>query len=107
MTTRKREGHPFAALALSLALAAVSMAPEIAVAKEDRFRDRFRFHGWVEVMPEGLHGTWIIGGQHVTTNPRTQFDQVDGPLMVGGCAKVDIRGGLVYEIDSEPPHDCR
>jgi hypothetical protein len=48
-----------------------------------------------------------IGGFAVTTNPATRFDQLDGPLAVGGCAKVDIRNGLVHEIDSEPLEDCR
>lgn len=58
-------------------------------------------------MPPGLHGTWTIGGRQVTTSPHTRFDQLDGPLQVGGCAKVDIRGGAVHEIDSEPPRNCR
>ncbi|MBE0596952.1 MAG: hypothetical protein IH614_06775 [Desulfuromonadales bacterium] len=93
-------------LALALALAFVLVVPE-AEAKEGRDRDRYRFYGWVELMPEGLHGTWVIGGQDVVTNPRTEFDQMEGPLMVGGCAKVDIRRGLVHEIDSEPASNCR
>lgn len=75
-------------------------------AKDRIDRDRIRFYGWVELMPKDLHGTWIIGGQEVSTHPRTEFDQFEGPLMVGGCAKVDIRGGLVHEIDSEPKEDC-
>lgn len=98
--------RPFVALAVSFTLAAISMVPAAAVAKDDN-RDRFRFYGWVESMPEGLHGTWIIGGQRVTTTPGTEFDQEEGPLMVGGCAKVDIRGGAVHEIDSEPAGNCR
>jgi hypothetical protein len=93
------------AVILGFTMTVVFMAPAVAMAKEDR--DRVRFYGWVEFMPEGLHGTWIIGGQEVTTNPRTQFDEVEGPLMVGACAKVDVRGGLVHEIDSEPPRNCR
>jgi len=107
MTTRIIEGRSIAAMVLGIAIAALSMAPEIAAGKEDDDRDRVRFYGWVESMPEGLHGTWMIGGQKVTTNPQTRFDQEDGPLMVGGCAKVDIRGGVVHEIDSEPAADCR
>jgi hypothetical protein len=95
------------ALSVGLMLSVLSLAPVTAVAKDDDDRDRTSFHGWVEVMPEGLHGTWIIGGQQVVTNPRTEFDQTEGPLMVGGCAKVDIRGRLVHEIDSEPSRNCR
>lgn len=85
----------------------VSMMPGPAGAKDADDRDRIRFYGWVESMPAGLHGTWIIGGQQVTTSPHTEFDQLDGPLVPGGCAKVEIRGGAVHEIDSEPPGDCR
>jgi hypothetical protein len=107
MTSLKTTNRPAAALLLGLMLLAWLMSPPAALAKKDDDRDRLRFYGWVEVMPEGLHGTWVIGGQLVTTNPRTEFDQSDGPLVIGGCAKVDIRGGLVHEIDSEPPQDCR
>jgi hypothetical protein len=107
MTTRIGEGRSLGALVLGFMMTAVLLAPAAAVAKDDRDRDRFRFYGWVEFIPEGFHGTWIIGGQQVSTNPRTQFDQFDGPLVVGGCVKVDIRGGFVHEIDSEPPRDCR
>ncbi len=68
---------------------------------------RVRFYGWVESIPERFHGTWVIGGRQVVTSPRTGFDQTDGPLIVGGRAKVDVRDGVVHEIDSEPPEDCR
>lgn len=107
MRMRFNKDHSLVVLAFSMICSAWLMAPATTLAKEDHERDRTRFYGWVEVMPEGMHGTWIIGGQQVTTNPQTEFDQTEGPLVVGGCAKVDIRGGLVHEIDSEPPRDCR
>lgn len=88
-----------------LTLTICLLAPATLQAKDDA--DRTRFYGLVEAMPEGMHGTWIIGGQEVTTHPRTEFDQTQGPLQIGACAKVDIRGGMVHEIDSEPPSDCR
>jgi len=94
-------------LLITLVLAVGCLAPATIMAKGGDDRDRQRFYGWVEAMPAGLHGTWIIGGRQVTTNSRTQFDQQEGPLVVGACVKVDIRGGLVHEIDSEPPHNCR
>lgn len=94
-------------LVLVLMLTAWLTPPSVALAKQDDDRNRQRFYGWIEVMPETLHGTWIIGGREVTTNPRTEFDMSDGPLQVGGCAKVDIREGVFHEIDSEPPKDCR
>jgi hypothetical protein len=107
MAVQILDGRSLVALALGFSIAVASLAPTTVAGKDSNDRDRVRFYGWVESMPEGLHGTWIIGGQQVATNPRTQFDQVDGPLMVGGCAKVDIRGGVVHEIDSEPAVDCR
>ena len=95
----------FLILHVGLVVAVMLIAPEPATAKKGR--DRIRFYGWVESMPQGLHGTWIIGGRMVTTNSQTQFDQEEGPLRIGGCAKVDIRSGRVHEIDSEPASDCR
>ena len=59
------------------------------------------------MMPAGLQGIWTIGGLEYVTNPQTEFDQVDGPLIVGSCAKVDLRNGLVHQIESEPIDDCR
>lgn len=69
--------------------------------------NRVRFYGWIKAMPDGLHGTWQVGGRTLNTGPGTDFDQTQGDLVVGGCAKVDIRGGMVHEIDSEPASDCR
>lgn len=106
MQKRKFMGRLLAAPALCLVLVIVFLMPADLPARGGGDRDRHRFYGWVEYMPEGFHGTWIIGGRRVTTNPRTRFDQREGPLMVGVCAKVDIRNGLVHEIDSEPPGDC-
>lgn len=90
-------------LIIGVALTGI-LAPALAQAGDDE--NRVRFRGWVEHMPEGLQGSWLIGGRQVTTNPGTEFDQVNGPLLVGGCAKVDIRNGIVHEIDSEPNEDC-
>jgi hypothetical protein len=107
MTRQTGKNFALTALVLGFTITAGLMTTATAVAKGGDEQDRFRFYGWVESMPEGLYGTWVIDGIRVTTNPRTEFDQEDGPLMVGGCAKVDIRDGLVHEIDSEPAGDCR
>ncbi|BCR04536.1 hypothetical protein DESUT3_16050 [Desulfuromonas versatilis] len=101
----KRKRVLSAALISSFVMGVLLMSVDPASAKDDG--DRTRFTGLVESMPEGLHGTWIIGGIEVTTSPQTEFDQEEGPLHVGGCAKVDIRAGIVHEIDSEPITDCR
>lgn len=107
MTRRTGKFNSRAKRMLSTALAVMLLTPVVVAAKDEDGRERLRFYGWVEVMPAGLHGTWVIGGQQMTTTPQTQFDQADGPLRVGGCAKVEIRAGAVHEIDSEPDRDCR
>jgi len=76
-------------------------------AKDGGEQERIRFYGVVQTIPEGRLGAWLIGGRQVFVGPQTEFDELDGPLLVGGCAKVEIRDGVVHEIDSEPPHDCR
>jgi len=106
MSKRSRYGWIVFLLVLWAMTAAPAGTVEASGDKNER-ADRQRYVGRVEAIPEGLHGTWIIGGLEVTTGPRTEFDQSQGPLAVGGCAKVDIREGVVHEIDSEPDSDCR
>jgi len=48
-----------------------------------------------------------IGDHPFSTVPGTEFDQTDGPLAVDGCAKVEVRNGVVHEIDGEPLSDCK
>lgn len=103
---RGKPAHYVAWLQCSLVVSAIFLA-QVVSAKDEEKRDRIRFYGVVETMPQDFHGNWVIGGNVVTTGPRTQFDQQEGPLRVGGCAKVDIRAGLVHEIDSEPAWSCR
>ncbi len=92
---------------LASTLLLILTTPPLLEAKNDDHRDRDRFYGWIESMPPGFHGTWTISGRQITTNPRTEFDQLDGPLKTGACVKVDIRSGKVHEIDSEPLSNCR
>lgn len=66
-----------------------------------------RFHGIIQARPQSLHGEWVIGGRSYTTTSKTEFDQSDGPLLVGTCAKVRIRNWHIREIDSEPLSNCR
>ena len=69
---------------------------------------RAEFKGIVTAKPHGtLTGVWVIDGRQIQTSPDTQFDQPEGPLVVGACVKVKIHGGRTHEIDSEPPHSCR
>ena len=107
-----RKSKPFNIVVIVLAIAValpLILAPDSALARRGgRGGDGDRFYGIVQSMPAGgLQGEWVIGGRKITTDPSTEFDQVEGPLTVGGCAKVDFRNGRVHEIDSEPPHDCK
>jgi hypothetical protein len=54
-----------------------------------------------------MQGDWVIGGRTFTADAGTEFDQADGELKVGGCAKVHLRNGRVHEIDSEPMENCK
>ncbi|HRW05524.1 MAG TPA: hypothetical protein P5121_10535 [Caldilineaceae bacterium] len=82
----------------------LAMTADVAYAKD---ASRVRFYGIIQKKPANLRGTWVIGGRTVRAVRSTEFDQVDGPLVIGGCAKVDIRNGRVHEIDSEPMRNCR
>jgi hypothetical protein len=95
-------------LALAVALIPV-VAPDMAMARRGGDDgNRSEFYGIVEERPENsLRGTWIIGGRAFTADAGTEFDQSEGPLTVGSCAKVEVRNGRVHEIDSEPMRDCR
>ena len=75
---------------------------------KDGDEPRTEFKGIVTEKPHGtLTGVWVIDGRQIRTGPDTQFDQAEGPLVVGACVKVKIRNGRIHEIDSEPPHSCR
>lgn len=66
-----------------------------------------RFQGIIQARPQSLHGEWVIGGRRYTTTSKTEFDESEGPLLVGTCAKVRIRNWHIREIDSEPLSNCR
>lgn len=69
---------------------------------------RSEFYGVVQTRPQNaLQGEWVVGGRTFMADQRTEFDQSDGPLVVGSCAKVHVRGGRVHEIDSEPMRNCQ
>ena len=98
---------------LRIVPAAGVLAPVLAmsgVAKAKKRRDgetQGAFYGIVEACPEGsLQGLWVIGGRTFTADDGTEFDQAEGDLQVGDCAKVEVRNGRAREIDSEPRGDC-
>ncbi len=106
--------HPVISAALAVALTAL-LVPALALAKRDRHggeheghheQGRHRAAGRITAVPDGRVGTWIIGGQPYQSDRSTELDESDGPLVVGACAHVDLRGGRVHEIDSEPSSHC-
>ena len=46
------------------------------------------FHGFVEKMPDGLHGSWIIGGRTVLVTPYSRVEQKHGLGTLGSYAEV-------------------
>ena len=106
MATEQQKAIVFLSLMTAIVFITTLGVPLQSLAKDDN-RNRQIFYGRVESMPKKLHGTWVIGGIQITTDTHTEFDQEDTPLVVGGCAKVDIRDGRIHEIDSEPARDCQ
>jgi hypothetical protein len=94
-----------------LFVVALPLAVPLDIAHARRGRDddnRTEFHGIVQSRPKQvLEGVWVIGGRTFQADAGTEFDQREGKLTAGGCAKVHIRNGRVNEIDSEPMRNCR
>ena len=112
MTHPVNKSSTLQAIAITLALTIglpLVITPNMAEARRGGDdENRTEFHGIVESRPKsGLHGKWVIAGRTFTTDARTEFDQIEGKLKVGTCAKVHIRNGRVHEIDSEPMRNCR
>jgi len=96
------------ALSFTIALPLV-VTPRTVLAKRGGDDDnRSEFYGIVQERPERvLQGKWVIGGRTYTADAVTEFDQSEGKLTVGSCAKVHMRNGRVHEIDSEPMRNCQ
>jgi len=84
------------------------IATDAVLAKGGGGDNRSDFYGIVQERPEKqLQGAWVIGGRTFTADAGTEFDQSEGQVTVGSCAKVHVRNGRVHEIDSEPMRDCQ
>ncbi|MCB0114289.1 MAG: hypothetical protein KDD84_09375 [Caldilineaceae bacterium] len=70
------------------------------------------WRGVVEATPgDGQRiGNWTVGGEVFVANGSTEFDEEEGSLVVGACAKVKYiesdGAKIAEEIDSEPATDC-
>ena len=95
------------ALVFTLALS-LFLGTDMVLAKGNDDDNRSEFYGIIQMRPEkGLQGTWVIGNRAFTADAGTEFDQSEGQLTVGSCAKVHVREGRVHEIDSEPMRNCQ
>ena len=72
---------------------------QVAIADDD-------FYGTIQSRPDGKAGTWVVGDRSIDVTDKTELDEDYGLLKVGACAEVEIKGGVVEEIESEPPHKC-
>lgn len=91
---------------LAIMAALLLGSPIWVLAKRGGDQIRSTVYGVVEARPETLVGRWVIGGRVFMADGATEFDQSEGPLPVGACAKVHLRDGFVHEIDSEPMRNC-
>ena len=66
-----------------------------------------KIYGPIESRPEGKEGTWVIAGRTFTVTDTTELEPEHGPLVVGACAKVELKGIVVEEIESEEASKCR
>ena len=66
-----------------------------------------KIYGPIESRPEGKEGTWVIAGRTFTVTDTTKLDEDGGPLVVGACAQVELKGMVVEEIESEETSKCR
>lgn len=90
-----------------LGLSIILILSNQALANKDLQNDSWHtFHGFVEKMPVGLHGTWIINGRSVQVTPYSRVEQNAGFGTVGSYAEVrgKIRGQslLATTIQIEP-----
>lgn len=105
---RKRISNKTIAVVITAGLS-MPLIPVPALAKrsgDDEERSEYR--GLVQERPyDGRQGEWVIGGRIFIADQGTEFDEAEGPLREGSCAKVQMRNGRVHEIESEPLRGCQ
>lgn len=65
------------------------------------------YTGIIESRPEGVAGTWVVGGNSYNATEKTKIDEEKGPLKVGACAEVEIIDGKFTEIETVSPKKCK
>jgi hypothetical protein len=67
----------------------------------------WKYYGLIVSRPDALQGDWVIGDRTFYPNAKTKFDQSEGALTVGSCAKVQVRNDRVRKIERRPQENCR
>jgi len=67
----------------------------------------WNYYGLIVTRPDALQGDWVIGDRTFYPNAKTKFDQSEGALTVGSCAKVQVRNDRVRKIERRPQDNCR
>lgn len=67
----------------------------------------WNYYGLIVSRPDTLQGDWVIGDRTFYPNAKTKFDQSEGALTVGSCAKVQVRNDRVRKIERRPQDNCR
>jgi hypothetical protein len=69
-----------------------------------------KYYGLIETIPDGLLGTWTIGGTDFEADADTEFEQEDGAFAVGVCAEVEYvaQNGVnsAKKIETSEPYHC-
>jgi len=74
--------------------------------------DKTKMRGIVDDLPDsGLTGTWVIDGAEYLADDSTEFEQSDGPFVIGACVEVELHASgdpaLIDEIETENMGHCQ
>ena len=74
--------------------------------------DQMKVRGIVESLPaSGLIGAWIVNGVEYLADGDTEFEQNDGPFVVGACVELELRASsnpaIIDEIETENMARCQ
>ncbi len=69
--------------------------------------DEVEITGIIELRPVSAQGTWIIDGVKYRVPKKVELDDEKGPLGIGACVEIELEGGVVKEIETKDPDECR
>lgn len=68
--------------------------------------DEAEIHDLVESFPEGLTGTWVVGGVSYEATGSTVFMELNGPFAVGACVEVEFDPNSNIASKIKTDDDC-